>query len=76
MSDENETVGSTRLFEPTIEGIRQCLNMLAEEAASLRLDGTLDAIEAAVRACDAELFWRSRSVATGPAALGHLRKPH
>jgi hypothetical protein len=40
--------------QPTPLGIVQCLTMLAEEAASLRLDRTLAALRAAMDVCAAE----------------------
>lgn len=40
--------------DPTAQGIMQCLRMLAEEAASLGLPRTLDALHAALNACAAE----------------------
>ena len=39
---------------PTADGIRQCLLMLAEEAAGLRLSRTLAAIETALQVCHEE----------------------
>jgi hypothetical protein len=44
---ENET-------DPTASGIVQCLRMLADEAASLRMGRTLAALCAAIDACAAE----------------------
>jgi len=40
--------------DPTARGIVQCLRMLAEEAASLGMARTLDALETAIRVCAAE----------------------
>jgi hypothetical protein len=37
--------------DPTAQGIVQCLRMLAEEAASLRMDRTLAALKAAIKVC-------------------------
>jgi hypothetical protein len=39
---------------PTADGIVQCLQMLAEEAAGLRLARTLAAIRAALQVCHEE----------------------
>ena len=39
---------------PTADGILQCLQMLAEEAAGLRLSRTLAAIEKALQICHEE----------------------
>lgn len=40
--------------DPTARGIVQCLRMLAEEAASLGMSRTLDALQAAIAVCSAE----------------------
>jgi hypothetical protein len=40
--------------DPTARGIVQCLRMLAEEAASLGLGRTLDALQTAISVCAAE----------------------
>ena len=40
--------------DPTARGIVQCLRMLAEEAASLGMARTLDALETAIKVCAAE----------------------
>jgi hypothetical protein len=40
--------------DPTARGIMQCLRMLAEEAATLQMPRTLDALQAAITACAAE----------------------
>lgn len=40
--------------DPTARGIVQCLRMLAEEAASLGMARTLDALQTAMRICAAE----------------------
>jgi hypothetical protein len=40
--------------DPTARGIVQCLRMLAEEAASLGMVRTLDALQTAIKVCAAE----------------------
>lgn len=40
--------------DPTARGMVQCLRMLAEEAASLRMVRTLDALQTAIEVCAAE----------------------
>jgi hypothetical protein len=40
--------------DPTARGIVQCLRMLAEEAASLGMARTLDALRTAITVCAAE----------------------
>ena len=40
--------------DPTARGIVQCLRMLAEEAASLGMARTLDALQTAINVCAAE----------------------
>jgi len=40
--------------DPTARGIVQCLRMLADEAASLGMARTLDALHAAIKVCSAE----------------------
>jgi hypothetical protein len=40
--------------DPTARGIMQCLRMLAEEAATLGMPRTLDALQAAMAACAGE----------------------
>ncbi len=39
---------------PSAEGLLQCLRMLADEAASLHLAGTADALRTAIAVCAAE----------------------
>ena len=39
---------------PSARGILQCLHMLAQEASTLRLGATLEALNAAIAACAAE----------------------
>jgi hypothetical protein len=40
--------------DPTARGIVQCLRMLAEEAAVLRMERTLEALRMAIKVCAAE----------------------
>jgi len=40
--------------DPTATGIVQCLKMLAEEAASLGMARTLDALQATIKVCATE----------------------
>jgi hypothetical protein len=40
--------------DPTARGIMQCLRLLAEEATTLGMPRTLDALQAAIAACAAE----------------------
>ncbi len=40
--------------QPSADGILQCLRMLADEAASLQLCATLDALRTAMAVCAAE----------------------
>ncbi|MGH7101064.1 MAG: hypothetical protein ACREFJ_01610 [Acetobacteraceae bacterium] len=52
MRDRNRTQPATCLA--TSRGIAQCLRMLAEEAGSLNLTGTMMAIWSAIETCEHE----------------------
>ncbi|MDA8250368.1 MAG: hypothetical protein M0Z28_14505 [Rhodospirillales bacterium] len=51
---------------PSAYGILQCLRMLTDEATSLQLAGTVDALRAAIAVCVAEC--RPEPVLIGPPA--------
>jgi hypothetical protein len=53
MDDETVAADASEA-DPTARGIVQCLHMLAEEAACLRLDRTLAALRTAMEVCAAE----------------------
>jgi hypothetical protein len=57
--------------EPSARGIEQCLRMLADEAATLRLGRTLAALRAAIAICAAESDPGSVSMGSPPGALLH-----
>ena len=59
---EDDTFSSE--CEANATGIMHCLKMLADEAASLRLSGTLAALRDAIDACAAE---NVRQAVEGPA---------
>ena len=56
---------------PAAEGILHCLEMLAEEAAILRLRGTLQALHHAIAACAVEAV----KVADSQAGRADLARP-
>ena len=60
MHDDNSTLTDS---DASASGILHCLRMLAEEAADLRLAGTLRALREAIAICQTE-----RIDATAPAA--------
>lgn len=68
MDDDAQTVPSDDL---TASGIVQCLRMLAEEAAALRLGRTLAALQTAIDVCAAETDAGAITAAAPPGVLLH-----
>jgi hypothetical protein len=66
-------------FAPECEadagGIMQCLQMLAEEAASLRLSRTLAALREAIDVCAAENVFDAQEGGTEECSFPPTRKP-
>jgi hypothetical protein len=68
MDDDAQTMPSDDL---TASGIVQCLRMLAEEAAALRLARTLAALQTAIDVCAAETDHGGVTIAPPPGTLLH-----